>query len=304
MNEDLSLLLTDVDALIARHRQNKGAEKFRSPVDYLADMFETEKPAAHLPWSKMHGEFSLRPGEVTIWAGDSGAGKSMLVGQMIGWLLRTQRAVIASMEMPPPVTLSRMIRQCCGNASPARDWVERWVRWAHGRLYIYEASDMVPADEVLAATAAAANVLGLDHIVIDSLMTVSIDSREGRMAGEVDFMRRLVETARVEGIHVHLVAHARKPDTSSRSKPTKFDIAGSANLTNLASNVVIVSKNQTKLNDKSPTPEVEAEPDLFLSVEKQRNGAHEEKYGLWFEPRSLQFVSRQGKKMPWEDPWQ
>ena len=178
------------------------------------------------------------------------------------------------------------------------------MRWAHGRLYIYEASDMVPADEVLAATAAAANVLGLDHIVIDSLMTVSINSREGRLAGEVDFMRRLVETARVEGIHVHLVAHARKPDASTRAAPSKFDIAGSANLTNLASNVVIVSKNRRKLEDKDPTPEVEAEPDLFLSVEKQRNGAHEEKYGLWFDSRSLQFVSAAGTRMPWEEPWQ
>jgi twinkle protein len=266
-------------------------------------MFGSEEPAAVLPWSKTHGEFALRPGEVTIWAGDSGAGKSMLVGQMVGWLLRTQRAVIASMEMPPAVTLSRMIRQCCGNAMPSRAWVERWVEWAHGRLWLYEASDMVPADEVLAATAAAANVFGLDHIVIDSLMTVSIDSREGRMAGEVDFMRRLVETARTEGIHVHLVAHARKPETSTRAKPSKFDIAGSANLTNLASNVVIVSKNRTKLDDNDPTPEVEAEPDLFLSVEKQRNGAHEEKYGLWFEPKSLQYVARDGQRMPWEEPW-
>jgi twinkle protein len=312
VNEEIGLVLTDVQELIRRHQEKKQNAKFRSPRDFVDEIFPREGPReVVLPWQKTHEYFAFRPGETTIWAGDAGTGKSMLLGQVMGWLLRSQKAVIASMEMPPARTLERMIRQCCGSDRPSRDWVEQWVQWATGRLYLYDAADTVPADEVLAATAAAASVYGLDHVVIDSLMTVDIDSKENRMTGEVDFMRALVSTAREEGIHVHLVAHARKPEATTRAKPSKFDVAGSSNLVNLASNVLIVAANAKKAEAKrlerttgAPMgPELAEQGDLYLDIAKQRNGPTGDLFALWHDGPSMQFTARPDARMPWPEPW-
>jgi twinkle protein len=35
-----------------------------------------------MPWSKAIGEFNFRPGEVTLYAGSNGGGKSLITGQI------------------------------------------------------------------------------------------------------------------------------------------------------------------------------------------------------------------------------
>src|ERR1700687_4070002 len=73
-----------------------------------------------LPWSKTHGEIQLRPGEVSLWPGISGHGKSIVTTQVALHLAsRERRVAVASLEMQPWNTLKRMARQAAGAATPS-----------------------------------------------------------------------------------------------------------------------------------------------------------------------------------------
>ena len=59
-----------------------------------------------MPWSKTHSTFQFRQGEVTLYAGSNGGGKSLITGQIAMSLMKqNQRICIASFEMKPKRTL-------------------------------------------------------------------------------------------------------------------------------------------------------------------------------------------------------
>jgi len=91
-------------------------------------------------------------------------------------------------------------------------------------------------------------------------------------------MTRFVATSRSSNVHITLVAHNRKP--AQGEKPgDRFAISGSAALSNLADNVVIITRNEKKaelLEDLALTmeerDEIEAQCDTKWIVSKQRHG--------------------------------
>jgi len=58
-----------------------------------------------LPWAKTQDKFRLRMGEVTLWVGQNGSGKSQLTTQIAVHLSITKKVGIASFEMHPRSTL-------------------------------------------------------------------------------------------------------------------------------------------------------------------------------------------------------
>jgi twinkle protein len=63
------------------------AAMVRPASDWLDVVIQSfERPTIHtgasLPWSVTHNSVRLRRGELTIWPGMSGHGKSMLIGQV------------------------------------------------------------------------------------------------------------------------------------------------------------------------------------------------------------------------------
>src|SRR5574343_1353891 len=60
-------------------------------------LFDPAKPVPGLPWGKTLEHIGFRPGEVSLWAGTNGSGKSMLLSHVVLGLLRQkERACIAS----------------------------------------------------------------------------------------------------------------------------------------------------------------------------------------------------------------
>src|SRR5260221_6519766 len=66
----------------------------------------TEAAGAYSPWRKVDNVLRFRNGEVTVWAGINGHGKSLIASQVALFLQRQkQRVLIASFEMRPVATL-------------------------------------------------------------------------------------------------------------------------------------------------------------------------------------------------------
>jgi len=262
---------------------------------------------ALLPWRNTENRLQIRGGEVTIWCGDNGHLKSMAVGQGFLGLAQKERVAIASMEMRPTSTLSRMCRQAAGNSNPSPEYIDKFMDWSHDRMFIYNQLDYVPMVRILGMVWYAAKELGCKHILIDSFMMcgVAMDGN-GSLTAQTDFMSRLCWCAKTLDCHIHLVAHFRKRIDRTQIG-SRYDIFGASQISNLAFNVVICWKNEVResarnklrhnqaLNDHE-SKEYEEGKDFILKIDKQRNDKFLGKLGFWLHEPSLQLVTQRDAK--------
>ena len=294
---DFSLYLRETD-----HKTNvKPASVWMDElIDRLQNPDTTKK--VFLPWEKTFDVFRFRPGEVTLWAGQNGHGKSMITTQVALSLMgQDERVVLASFEMKPHVTLQRMARMYCG-ANPyspefqsdegikaLTDLYTEFGEWSDKRLWIYDQQGTVSAERVIGMSRYCAKELGVTHIVIDSLMKCV--QGEDDYNGQKALVDELCSLARDNNVHVHLIHHLRKP-SSENAMPDKHDTKGSGSITDQVDNVMLVWRNKPKEEDvkgKGQMSNKRTEPDCYLRCRKQRNGEDEPDIGLWFDRDSQQY---------------
>lgn len=244
--------------------------------------------------TRLRGLIEFRPGEVTVWAGYNGHRKSMLTTQLaLDLCAQRQRVLILSPEMPPESTLARMARQASASDRPGPEWLSSFVRWTDGRLWLFDHMGRVTPSLVVAVIRYFASELAGSHVFIDSLMMVV--ASEEHLDEQKQFVTDVVRVAQETGVHIHLVAHCRKPAASEgeMKPPSKYDLRGSAAISDQCPNVCLVWANKGKvaaLEKDSHDEAAKAQPDALVIVDKQRHGQWEGKVKLWFDERSLRFV--------------
>jgi twinkle protein len=248
-----------------------------------------------LPWEKTYSDIRCRPGEVSVWAGINGHGKSLLLGQvMLGFMRAKRKCLIASFEMQPRATLARMARQASQGNAPSSDFLRQFARWTDGRLWIYDQQVTIKSEQMLAVCRYANQELGMHHIVIDSLMKCV--RGEDDYNGQKEFLDALTTLARASNMHIHLVHHMRKGG-DEKSVGGKFDLKGSGSITDQVDNVFIVWRNKAKQFAAQEGEIDDDKPDALLVCEKQRHfGEGEGKFALWFHQPSMQYVERAGQR--------
>jgi twinkle protein len=284
-------------------------------IDFSAYMRKTEASAKIHPASSFHDEMlaefavrtegvrsvmlstklrdviEFRPGEVTAWTGYSGHRKSMFTSQVALDLCRQEeRCLLVSLEMSPSKTLNRMARQAAGEARPAEAWLSRFSRWTDSRLWLFDHLGRISPDFCLAVATYFAAELGGRHVFIDSMMMVC--ASEESMDEQKQFVTDLCRLAQETRLHVHLVTHCRKPQSGDEKPPTKYDVRGSAAITDQVANVITVWQNKPKRAALEKDPNNIAslkEPDALITIDKQRNGSYEGRNQLWFDDRALRF---------------
>ena len=260
---------------------------------------EKDDGSAHMPWPKTQSRFRFRPGEVTLYAGSNGGGKSLVTGQIAMGLVQQGYSVcIASFEMKPKRTLYRMLRQfSCENidqpkftdkAQFVKKSLDRFAGFVNGRLWLYDQQGTVTTAETIAMTRYCAMNLEVKHVFIDSLMKCV--SGEDDYNAQKMFVDEITAVARDHNIHVHLIHHIRK-QTNDEIKPNKNDIKGTGAIADQVDNVLLVWRNKKKEHELSQNLSVDMEaPDAMLMCEKQRNGESEDWFNLWYHRDSTQFV--------------
>lgn len=242
-----------------------------------------------MPWQKTEGLIRFRHSEVTIWNGINGHGKSNVLGQVILHLLRERKACIASLEMKPVTTLARMCRQALGGRSPTSMFITRFIERADGKLWLYDQQGTVSADKVIGVIYYAAEKLGCEHFVVDSLLKCGLG--EDDYNGQKRFVDKLCAAAKDTNCHIHLVTHARKGE-SEHEVPGKMSVRGTASITDQADNVLTVWRNKKKehlIAENKATEETHLLPDAMIICDKQRNGEAEPRIALWFDVASMRY---------------
>jgi len=305
--------------------ETESRQKVRKASEYIDEVIDSlfsgaPEPGACLPWNKTHKHFRFRNGEVTLWIGINGHGKSLVTGQAgLSLLGQGVKACIASFEMKPRKTLARMGRQWAGQAptrditnqfavEQARDTYRQFGEWTDDKLWLYDQQGTVKPETVLGVVRYCAVELGIGHVFIDSLMKCI--KAEDDYNGQKDFVNELCALAADLDIHIHLVHHIKKLPNEDQ-EPGKFDAKGSGSITDQVDNVLVIWRNKRKEKDmKAGKPIDTDEPDALVICDKQRNGEWEGKVGLYFDNSSNQFAAAFNAKpmnftvfphAPWSD---
>ena len=285
--------------------------KVRPAKEWIEEIKEDliEAPAkkkVYLPWVKTHPLFDFRAGEVTLWSGQNGHGKSMLTSQIALALIgQDQKVCIASFEMKPATTLKRMVRQYIGmnpyheafegdgGRKTLFDLYDEFCSWIEKWMWFYDQQGSADTETVLGMVKYCASELGIQHVFIDSLMKCV--KGEDDYNGQKYFVDTITAIARDYGVHIHLVHHLRKPKDENEV-PDKHDNKGSGSITDQVDNVMMVWRNKRKEDDmkiKGAHSNHQTEPDARLLCRKQRNGDHEPSIALWFNNDSNQYLGNE-----------
>ena len=250
-------------------------------------------------------------GQLSIWTGDSGSGKSTFVGQELLEAIEQGYSVCAySGELPAPVFRYWIDLQAAGDSNLAKKFdtlkgedvfyvksevTDRIRGWYADKFYLCDNYSEATDTTILKLFEYAAMRYDCKVFLIDNLMSMTLDGPDSDYYRQQSlFVQQAKQFARSHDVHVHIVAHPRK----SEGRPTKSDVAGSKNITNWADNVfgVYRVKEEDKEANKYST---------IVDVLKCRfTGVVDKNIGLKFEGESKRFSTdsepRKHYKYGWE----
>jgi len=205
---------------------------------------------------RLYGGFMM--GDVTVWTGKRGEGKSTVLSQLMLDALQDGRGVCAySGELRSDRFQYWTDLQAAGSdnvleyfdepAGKAVRYVERNIRdsihnWYDYRYWLYDNSATLESEEsgVIKIFEKAAKRYDCTVFLIDNLMTVeygTIHEKDFNLL-QTKFVNQLAAFANLYNVHVHLVAHPRKTQNIESSD----EVSGTGNITNRAANVISVNR--------------------------------------------------------------
>ena len=249
--------------------------------------------------------FEFRPGELSVWTGINGHGKSLMLNQVqLGLLHQGERVCVFSGEMSPAQQAKRMVKQATGTARPTPAYIDAVGEWARDRMWLFNVVGNATIARLIEVFRYAAKRYGITQFVIDSLMMTDVpEDGPGAFSAQKFAVQCLAGFAKQHRAHVHLVAHPRKAKDESAA-PGKLDVGGSGKITDGADNVFSVwsaRKEDDQVDD--------GKPDALLELHKQRNGdVQHKKFWLYFHRGAQQFCISSARRatsfVPFEAPTQ
>lgn len=257
-------------------------------------------------------------GEMSIWSGGNGSGKSSLLSQLaIETVEHGYKAAIFSGEMQDYRTLDWLHLQAAGRRHTMLTQFANYytvphaVRgkinaWLDDSLYIYDNNFGAKVEEVLAAVQDCIEACKVDVVILDNLMSLDLSGMGGeKYDRQTALVLNLAAFAKKHNVHIHFVCHPRKAMGFLR----KNDISGTADITNAADNVFIVHRVNTdfKLMTQKDL-KLKADSELYnfsnvIEICKNRDlGVADEFIGLYFERSSKRLMNDpdEDKRYGWE----
>ena len=255
-------------------------------------------------------------GELSIWTGTRGSGKSTILSEILLESIDQGRNVCAySGELPAWRFKQWTMLQAAGprwivkqeNERSKREYftvrkesVRKIEEWWRGRFFLYDNNISTANDEdsILSIFELAHRRYGCTMFLCDNLMTARFRaSRDSDFyRAQSNFTGRLVEFTKKNNVHIHLVAHPRKLNNRG-GRPEADDVGGSGDITNRADNVFSMSKLSEENREKEGC-------DTSLEILKNREYGTTAKVKLSFDAGSRRFYktgSSPDKRYSWDD---
>lgn len=211
-----------------------------SPSEVLERYRKRQSEWQTIPADPMGMSLRLYPGGVTIWSGYPGEGKTTQLRQMaIAMAGRDEPTFFASLEEDPEDLLLRLCMVANGvREVEHEEMFGEFLHWSRERLFIWGVVGNASGAELLAVIRSLAR-RGLKQAIIDSLMCLDVANDD--FEKQRQFANAVAATARVSGVHIHLVVHPRKI-VSRDQDPDINDVAGAREIAGIADNVIFVRR--------------------------------------------------------------
>ena len=291
---DLKLMAQQID-------EDTYAMRFKT----LADI--TSEPADKIEYVKS-GFYNLdehisgfAPGEVSVWSGVNGSGKSnFLLQECLEFANQKVKTMLFSGEMKDSTIKDMACKMCVGKEGLVQHenyWLiknshseELAIAWLSKYLLVYNNEASTEASEMIQAIRYAVSK-GCKVVILDNLMTLDLRNLDrDKYEAQSIFAKMLATLAKELNIHIHIVMHPRKVTGFLR----KEDISGSADLTNAVDNVFIVHrvnqdfKNRLQEFDKMAVNEFGKFDNIVETCKNRRHG-YQGFIGLFFHPETKTF---------------
>lgn len=277
------------------------------------DISNIERVRSNIKWlDGAIGGFAM--GELSVWTGKRGEGKSTFLGQMLIEALDQNYNVCAySGELRADHFQYWVHLQMAGKdnikqyadgvrernvAYVDKEVVKRLKAWYNGRFWLYDNSytgNNAESKGILKIFEYAVKRYNCKVFLVDNLMTSKFETNNDQnyYRAQSNFVGELVNFTKTYNVHIHLVAHPRK----TKETLGNDEISGTGDITNRADNVFSIAM------DKS-----DSGLDTILKVLKCRNdGSYVgEKIGMLFDKDSKRFYLESEpmslyKKYSWEE---
>ena len=244
-------------------------------------------------------------GELSVWSGGNGSGKSTLLSQLaIESIKKDNNVLIFSGELKDSRLMKWMNLQICGesNLYYNQDYdyyypknKEEVMRVTDGKLFIYDNEIGNDISKIIFAIYDAVKNKNVKMVILDNLMSMNLASYgQDKYDVQTKLITDLSDMAKRLNIHIHFVCHPRKSTSFLR----KYDISGTADLTNIADNVFIVHrvnndfKKQTSEMFKWKTDNELYEFDNIVEICKNREQGIQDMFvGQYFEVKTKRFLN-------------
>lgn len=241
-----------------------------------------------------HDIFGFLFGELSVWSGKSGQGKSTILSQIMlnsiqfgyqvcaysGELRADRFQYWVNLQAAGRRNITEYVDSTTGKSfgTLQPQVTEQIKAWYKGKFWLYDNAIAGNNEEtsVLKVFAYAAKRYGCKVFLVDNLMTSRFNTKSDSdfYRAQSNFVGELVHFAKAFNCHVHLVAHPKK----TKDGIEKDDISGTSDIANRADNVFTVDR-------------VENEPfSTVVTCLKNRSfGVQNVKYGMNFDMLSKRF---------------
>jgi replicative DNA helicase len=188
-------------------------------------------------------------GELSVWSGGNGSGKSTLLSQLaIESIRKGNNVLMFSGELKDNRLMKWMNLQICGkhhlHYNQQYDYYypknkDEVMNVTDNKLFVYDNEIGNDITKIIFAIYDAVKNKNIKMVILDNLMSMNLSSYgQDKYDVQTKLITDLSDMAKRLNIHIHFVCHPRKSTSFLR----KYDISGTADLTNIADNVFIVHR--------------------------------------------------------------
>lgn len=242
-------------------------------------------------------------GELSVWTGKRGAGKSTILSQILleavdqghvvcaysGELDKTQFREWAYLQAAGPEHITYQTDPLTGKRLPTADALadKQISEWLDERFWLFDLEKNTRHDPeaILSQFAYAKMRYNADVFLVDNIMSVDFDYKRDADFNRIQskFTQMLATFSKRQHVHTHLVVHPRKSTSDQNSKVSSDDVNGSADITNRADNVFFLTSH-VSTDDKG-----KAETKPLLMTLKNRDFGSKINQWLDFDKKSRRF---------------
>ena len=200
-------------------------------------------------------------GELSVWTGKRGIGKSTILSQMLleavgqghvvcaysGELDKAQFREWTYLQAAGPDHIGYRDDPLTGKRLPTVDPdADRQISdWLFERFWLFdlERNTSHDPDAILSQFAYARMRYGADVFLVDNIMSVDFDCKHDADFNRVQsrFAQMLAAFCKRQHVHIHLVVHPRKSASGKPGDMTADDVHGSGDITNRSDNVFFLT---------------------------------------------------------------